>query len=357
MTPPAQPPAPGFSARDAVVPEEVLHLDRQQLGLLTTAFRQWREEAQPRATAVSRTRVWLVFLLLRFTGARLGEVLALNETRDLDLDNGLVAFRGKAGDDTLPRQVLLPEEAAEELAQGLALPEIKALAGQALAMDAGYIRRKFYERAQATGLPRRLLNPRALRASRAIELLRSGMPLTVVQSILGHKSADLTAQYLRFTNESVRRMVQQHIRKETGMKTSARNSFTGQVTSIRQDGLLAEVELTTPSGNKVVSVITDESFNKLGIAPGKTLTATIKAPLVIIVKEPQAGRTSMRNRFHGKIARINTGQIAAEVVVTLADGTEVCALITDESVNKLDLKVGDEVWTMCKAFSVVLNAD
>jgi molybdate transport system regulatory protein len=183
------------------------------------------------------------------------------------------------------------------------------------------------------------------------------MPLTVVQGILGHKSADLTAQYLKFTSESVRRMVQQHIRKEAVMKTSARNSFTGQVTAIRQDGLLAEVELTTSAGYKVVSVITEESFLKLGVTQGKVLTATIKAPLVIIVKEPQAGKTSMRNRFHGKIARINTGKIAAEVVVTLPDGTDVCALITDESVKKLDLKVGDEVWTMCKAFSVVLNAD
>lgn len=141
------------------------------------------------------------------------------------------------------------------------------------------------------------------------------------------------------------------------MKTSARNSFTGQVTAIHQDGLMAEVELTTSGGHKVVSVITQESFQKLEVAQGKTLTATIKAPLVIVVKEPQAGRTSMRNRFHGKIARINAGKVVVEVVVTLADGTDVCALITDESLKNLDLKVGDEVWTMCKAFSVVLNAD
>ncbi len=357
---PAQPAASRpvkILAQDFCVPEQVRYLSGSQLSLLTQAVRAWTEEAVSRAAGVSRRRVWLIFLLLRFTGARLGEVLALDDAQDIDLREGLVTFRGKGSQGGAPRQVLIPDELQDELARQLATAELRALAGKVLKMDAGYIRHKFYERAAEVGLPQRLVNPRALRSSRAIELLRAGMPLTVVQDILGHKNADLTSQYLKFTSESVRRISQQHIRKEAAMKTSARNSFTGQVSAIRQDGLLAEVEVTTPSGNKVVSVITDESFKKLGIAQGKTLTATIKAPLVIVVKEPQAGRTSMRNRFFGKIARINTGQIAAEIVVALADGTEVCALITDESVKKLDLKVGDEVWTMCKAFSVVLNVE
>ena len=104
-------------------------------------------------------------------------------------------------------------------------------------------------------------------------------------------------------------------------------------------------------------MITKESFDNLGIALGKTMTATIKAPNVILVKEPESGKTSARNRFKGKIVRINEGQIAAEVVVKIADGTDVCALITDVSVKNLDLKVGDEVWTLFKVFAVVLNAD
>ncbi|MBF0482296.1 MAG: TOBE domain-containing protein [Desulfovibrionaceae bacterium] len=141
------------------------------------------------------------------------------------------------------------------------------------------------------------------------------------------------------------------------MKTSARNSFSGPVTAIKHGKILSEVELTTPSGNKVVSVITTESFHNLGIVEGLPMTATIKAPNVIILKEPQAGKTSARNRFHGKIARINEGMIAAEVVVALPDATEVCALITDVSVKNLGLKVGDEVWMLFKVFAVVLNAD
>ena len=121
--------------------------------------------------------------------------------------------------------------------------------------------------------------------------------------------------------------------------------------------ILTEVEITTTSGYKLISVITKESYEKLGITLGMLMTATIKAPFVVVVKEPDARNTSARNRFPGKITRINKGQIAAEVVVGLADGTEVCALVTDVSVKNLELKPGDAVWVLFKVFSVVLNRE
>lgn len=190
-----------------------------------------------------------------------------------------------------------------------------------------------------------------------MELLRGGLPLTVVQHLLGHGSVNLTAHYLRFQDEDMRGIVNYYLQKEARMKTSARNSFIGAVTAIREGMILSEVVMKTASGLEVVSVITNESLGKLGIAEGVTLLATIKAPHVIIVKEPDEQKTSMRNRFHGVIARINEGQVAAEVVVALPDGTEVCALVTDVSVKSLGLKVGDGVWAMFKAFAVVLNVE
>ena len=45
------------------------------------------------------------------------------------------------------------------------------------------------------------------------------------------------------------------------------------------------------------------------------------------------------------------------MVVDLADGTKITSLITDESVSNLDLKVGDEICAMVKAFSVILTVD
>ncbi|GAB6037314.1 hypothetical protein JCM15519_18730 [Fundidesulfovibrio butyratiphilus] len=348
-----------ITARPApfAVPEDVKHLGPAELAAFTQAFKVWSGRGRTQATRTSRRRVWLIYLVLRYTGARLGEVLSLDERTDLNVDEGVVVFRGRDGDETLPREVLVPPEVAEELAKALESPEFSGMRGEVFHMDAGYIRLKFHERAAEAEVEKGLASPRVLRNSRAIELLRSGMPLSVVQHILGHKSASLTAQYLSFTSQAVRNILQQHILKESAMKTSARNAFTGSVTAIRQGMILSEVEVTTASGNVVTSVVTKESFEKLGIAEGMAMTATIKAPQVIVLKEPAAGKTSARNRFFGKIVRVNEGLIAAEVVVKIADGTEVCALITDVSVKSLGLAVGDEVWVMFKAFSVVLNAD
>lgn len=133
--------------------------------------------------------------------------------------------------------------------------------------------------------------------------------------------------------------------------------FVGIITNIRHGAILSEVELTTNSGLKIVSVITKESFENLGLDMGMKAIATVKAPWVVLVKEGSMLKTSARNKFCGKISAVNTGPLAAEVVVDLTDGTKITSLITDESVANLGLKVGDEICAMVKAFSVILALD
>ena len=53
------------------------------------------------------------------------------------------------------------------------------------------------------------------------------------------------------------------------MKTSARNMFVGQISSIRQGMVVCEVELTTSSGLKIVSAITKKSLENAGPGPGQ----------------------------------------------------------------------------------------
>lgn len=344
-------------ARFFSVPGDVKHLDTAQLEELTAAFRTWVERAHRPDVRLSRGRVLLIFLVLRHCGARLGEVLALDDRTDFDLDAGVVRFGGEKDGDALPREVKLPRALGDELAKTLDDPAFLAVRGMVFRMDGGYVRRKFYERGQECGLPKELSNPRILRHSRAVELLRGGVPLTIVQNILGHGTVNLTAHYLSFTQEDIRTLVRYYIHKESRMKTSARNTFTGQVRLVRTGTILSEVTLVTPAGHQLVSVITNESVEKLDIREGVLATASIKAPLVILVKNDEAPSGSMRNRFYGKIIRINEGAIAAEVVVRVDAETEVCALITDESVKRLNLTVGDPIWAMFKAFSVVLGVE
>jgi molybdate transport system regulatory protein len=338
------------AARIFQVPETVKYLDPGQLDALKRSFRDWLHAARDARTRQARTRIWLLFLILRYTGMRLGEVLDLDDGTDFDLARGVVMVRGDA-----PREIPLPAEVVDALALFLEHPMSMELRGQIFRLDQGYVRRKFSERGKGTDIPRELLNPRVLRHSRAVELLRGGVPLVVVDAMLGHQGP--SSPYVSFSDADTRRIMNHYIFEERKMKTSARNMFVGQISSIRDGNILSEVEVTTAAGLRIVSVITKESFENLGLAMGMTVIATVKAPWVVLVKDETSFKTSARNKFCGRISAVNTGQIAAEVVVDLADGTKITSLITDESVTNLDLKVGDEICAMVKAFCVILALD
>ncbi len=338
------------------VPQDIKYLDSEQLEAFTESFRGWYRQAARPDIHRARGRVWLVYLALRYTGARLGEVLAIDDRRDIDVDQGVIKFWADGQRVGEPRrEVKLPDAAMAEIAAYLENAE--EMRGTVLQLDQGYVRRKFSERAKAIGLPRELGNPRVLRHSRAIELLRSGAPLQVVQNLLGHASINLTAHYCDFSEEDLKRLVQYYIQKEMRMKTSARNSFTGKVADIKIGEILSEVELVTPSGYKLVSVITNESLLNLDLVRGSIATAIVKAPWIIIEKDADSTKTSARNRLRGKITEIKAGKIVAEVIATLDDGTGMVTLITVPSLANLNLQVGDSAWFLFKSFSVILNVD
>ncbi len=62
---------------------------------------------------------------------------------------------------------------------------------------------------------------------------------------------------------------------------SARDRFAGVVTRVEIDGLLAQVELEA-GPYRVVSVVTREAVEELGLKPGMTATALVKATSVLL---------------------------------------------------------------------------
>jgi molybdopterin-binding protein len=66
------------------------------------------------------------------------------------------------------------------------------------------------------------------------------------------------------------------------MKLSARNVLKGKIVKITSSGVNTEVILELPGGAQIVSVITKESAEALGLAAGKQAYAVIKASNVMI---------------------------------------------------------------------------
>jgi len=65
-------------------------------------------------------------------------------------------------------------------------------------------------------------------------------------------------------------------------RLSARNRFHGVVQAVKVEGLLAQVELVVDEPAHVVAIVTAESVEQLGLAPGQTATAVIKATSVMV---------------------------------------------------------------------------
>jgi molybdopterin-binding protein len=66
------------------------------------------------------------------------------------------------------------------------------------------------------------------------------------------------------------------------MKISARNALKGTVTDIREGVVTAVVTIDIGGGNHVVSSITMESVQNLGLSKGSDVTAIIKASNVML---------------------------------------------------------------------------
>lgn len=67
---------------------------------------------------------------------------------------------------------------------------------------------------------------------------------------------------------------------ETG-RTSARNSLPGIVTRVLADTVVAQVDIQA-GPHRVVSLMTREAVEELGLVPGVEVVAVVKAPHVIV---------------------------------------------------------------------------
>lgn len=67
--------------------------------------------------------------------------------------------------------------------------------------------------------------------------------------------------------------------------------------------------------------------------------------------------TSSRNQFKGTVKLIKKGAVNDEIIIKLAGGTELAAIITSTSTDNLKLAVGTEAIALVKATWVILATD
>ncbi|MBN2646646.1 MAG: TOBE domain-containing protein [Thiotrichales bacterium] len=147
---------------------------------------------------------------------------------------------------------------------------------------------------------------------------------------------------------------QLEIMRKISMRTSARNLFHGTVKSIQYGEVNCEVIVAVGNATQVVAQITPSSLERLGLQIGSDVYALIKASWVILTEDIAGMKTSARNQFCGEIVELEQGAVNSDVTLQLESGNKISAIVTNASVEALDLKVGHSACALVKASHVLL---
>ncbi len=142
--------------------------------------------------------------------------------------------------------------------------------------------------------------------------------------------------------------------RRMSMKTSARNQFAGPVMAIKDGVVDTEVSIRLGPELVLTAIVTRASAENLGLSLGRDALAFVKASSILLMTG-EDGQISARNRFAGTVTHIHPGPVNAEVTLTMPGGQHVItAVITDDSVKRLGLDIGQQMTAVFKASSVFL---
>lgn len=138
------------------------------------------------------------------------------------------------------------------------------------------------------------------------------------------------------------------------MKTSARNQFSGRVSRLRRGAVNDEVVVGLSGGDEITAIVTRDSAEAMELAEGREVYALVKASSILLATQ-KPENISARNVLGGTVERVTGGEVNAEVVLELPGQARLAAVITRESLERMELKAGQPAWAVFKASSVILG--
>lgn len=302
-------------------------------------FYRWYGDAQGVRQQCSRGRVLLVCLLIRFAGLRLGEVLALDDMKDIDEATSEIYVRGKWA-----RVVPLPRNALKKLLELRDAPCMVRERGRICRLDPGYVRRIFSLRAQKAGLYG--VNPSDVRSFREKELLLSGLPLPVVEQMLGRQGREPLNGSDR---EQIHAVLQQW---ESERQSGRHNSLKGVIRSLNKGSFSCMLEVAGWPGTVFSIQSTTRTVTRLGLEVGMEVTVSVRTLQVEVL--PRAVRET--NCFCARVTDILEGAGECRILLQVQEnGPEFCSVLPRTQLEKLSLERGSQTWVYIRPADFTLN--
>ena len=138
------------------------------------------------------------------------------------------------------------------------------------------------------------------------------------------------------------------------LQTSARNQFFATVTERERQQVQQHIQLLLADGQtRLTAAVTEQSADRLQLAPGKEVLALIKAPWVTLSTDA-ADSVAADNVLPGRVAHIQPGEAHSEVLVTLAGGETLCATLDNQRLQRLNLQPEMPVNALFNADRVII---
>lgn len=146
-----------------------------------------------------------------------------------------------------------------------------------------------------------------------------------------------------------------NLMRRFAMRTSARNQFQGTVVHFSVGAVNDLVTVDIGGGMEISTVLTHETARLLDLLQtGREVQVLIKASFVILCEDAEDLHYSARNQLCGTVSRIQPGAVNAEVVLDLAAGRTLTAIVTMDAVEEGWLQEGRRACALIKAPHVVL---
>jgi molybdate transport system regulatory protein len=140
----------------------------------------------------------------------------------------------------------------------------------------------------------------------------------------------------------------------TGNQISARNQIRGTVGQLKAGQAMTLLHINA-EGQRLVSAITNESVQELGLKSGDPVIALVKSTDAMLIKGDAAQvKISARNRLAGQVTSVQKGNAMAYVTLKVGE-LQLGASITSEALDELQINNGDRATAVIKATEVMLQ--
>ncbi|MGF1764199.1 TOBE domain-containing protein [Aliivibrio kagoshimensis] len=137
------------------------------------------------------------------------------------------------------------------------------------------------------------------------------------------------------------------------LTTSARNQLTGQISAIESHGLNDHITVVLASGQKVETLVTHASAQKLQLALNNSILLLFKAPVVSITHSPPTGE--VHNCLNGELLTMKELGENVELVLDIGGNDKVHSVMAITQLTTIPLELG-QTYYGCFEFNQVIIA-